>query len=200
MFKHNLFHFAPDAGNGGSGAPAGSPAAATDPAPDPTADLLKDVGVDSIDDLKAIVQAHADAEAANRTDLQAAQAELDKTTGKLSKESSRADNAEAQLAAYKQGVAESHIGDALALARVELADKANPAKTIDEALKSVLTRNPAFKGEGTAAANADGTAIVDDPASGAPTGTTLSDFIKMKTADQLEFKRTHPAEYAGLFK
>jgi hypothetical protein len=226
MFKHRLFYPAPDAGDGGGGTPAGAakgagtdtaaagvegaaqgggqPAGAAATAPsqeDVQAGILKDLGVDSIDDLQAIITAHNDAEAANRTDLENAKANLTKATTATQKAEARATEAEAQLAAYKQGVAEAHIGDALALARVELADKANPAKTIDDALADVLTRNPSFKGDGAAGVNPDGTSAVNDAnvAGGKPT-TTLTDFLKLTTSEQNEFKRSHPAEFAGLFK
>lgn len=208
---------------GGGGAPAGSPAepaAPTDPAPaastepasgakggdpastEPTqADLLKSLGVGSVEDLQGIIEAHKKAEEANHTDLENAKANLDKLTGKLSAADARAVNAEAQLAAFKQGVVEEHVDDALALARVALADKANPAKTIDVALQSVLERNPAFKGDGQQAINPDGTsAISGNQGNGAATGTTLTDFLKLTTSEQNDFKRSHPAEFAGLFK
>lgn len=221
MFKmhHPFYMTIAGTEGGGGGAPAGSPAGSADPAPagdpvpnadpkptDPApagpseADLLKDLGVGSVDDLKSIIEAHNKAEAANHTDLENAQANLDKQSKATAKEAARADNAEAQLAAYKQGVAEDHIGDALALAHVALADKANPAKSIDEALKSVLERNPAFKGT-PAATNPDGTsAIAGEQGGGTATGTTLSDFLKLTTVEQNEFKNSHPAEFAALFK
>lgn len=194
MLKHHLFFMAPDAGNGG-GAPAGPAAgadtvaggagkatdagkggfsegatptvssAATPSAEDVQTSLLKDLGVDSVDDLKDIIKAHNDAEAANRTDLENAKTNLDKATTATQKAQARAVEAEAQLAAYKQGVAEDHISDALALARVELADKANPAKTIDDALTDVLSRNPSFKGAG-ADVNPDGTAVTGTDVTG----------------------------------
>ncbi|WP_270235230.1 hypothetical protein [Lacticaseibacillus suilingensis] len=173
---------------GGGGAPAGSPAepaAPTDPAPaartepasgakggdpastEPTqADLLKSLGVGSVEDLQGIIEAHNKAEEANHTDLENAKANLDKLTGKLSAADARAVNAEAQLAAFKQGVVEEHVDDALALARVALADKANPAKTIDVALQSVLERNPAFKGDNQPGTNPDGTQAVSGNVAG----------------------------------
>lgn len=221
MFKKHLIMFAPDAGAGqgaGGGAPAGDPAgtdtgtdqagaqAPADP-PAPSAEevqagFLKDLGVGSMEDLQAIIKAKADADAASHTDLENAQANLDKANKSISKETARADNAEAQLAAYKQGVGADHIDDALALARADLAAKRDGAKTIEDALKGVLSRNPAFKGGAATQTNPDGTAVDDNNVgnSGAATGMTLSDFVKLDTIKQIEFKNAHPAEFAGLFK
>lgn len=181
--KRHLIMFAPDSGAGdGGGAPAGSAAGTkqgnnaaggtppVDPPATPTADdvkagFLKDLGVGSMEDLQAIIKAKADADAANHTDLENAQSNLDKANKNVTTQTARADNAEAQLAAYKQGVAEDHIDDALSLARADLASKRDGVKTIEDALKGVLTRNPAFKG-GEAATNPDGTAVDDDNATG----------------------------------
>ncbi|WP_262315379.1 hypothetical protein [Lacticaseibacillus parakribbianus] len=217
MLNH-LIMFAPDAGAGEGGTPAGA-AAGADPAANaapatpaepatptgPSADevqagLLKDLGVGSLDDLKAIIEAKNQADAASRSDLENAQANLTKSEKATAAATARADAAEAKLAAVTQGVSADHIDDALALAHADLANKVGGAKTIDDALKGVLDRNPAFKSEAAPAANPDGSAIVGNEPTGNATGTTLSDFVKMKTAEQLEFKRTHPAEYAGLFK
>lgn len=179
MFKH-LFMRAPDAGagDGGGSNSAGGDSAdngtsdngtqANDPtlsADEVKADFLKGLGFDNVDDLQAVIKAQQDAEAANHTDLENAKSNLDKATSKLSKETARADDAEAQLAAYKQGVAADHIVDALTLARASLAAKADGVKTIDEALVKVLERNPAFKGESTGT-NPDGTSVVDDDITG----------------------------------
>lgn len=216
--KRHLIMFAPDSGAGdGGGAPAGSAAGTeqgnnaaggtppVDPPATPTADdvkagFLKDLGVGSMEDLQAIIKAKADADAANHTDLENAQANLEKANKSVSKEATRADNAEAQLAAYKQGVAADHIDDALALARTDLAVKRDGAKTIEDALKGVLSRNPSFKGEASST-NPDGTAVDDGNVAGnGATGMTLSDFVKLDTTKQIQFKNAHPAEFAGLFK
>jgi soluble cytochrome b562 len=185
--KRHLIMLAPDVGAGasegdGGGAPAGNAAgtnqgneaAGSTPPADPPAtpsaeelqsNMLKDLGVDSMDDLKAVLKAKADADAANHTDLENAQSNLEKANKNITTQTARAENAEAQLAAYKEGVAADHIDDALALARVDLANKRDGAKTIEDALKGVLTRNPAFKG-GESATNPDGTAVDDDNATG----------------------------------
>jgi hypothetical protein len=219
MFKKHLIMFAPDSGAGdGGGAPAGSAAGTeqgnnaaggtppVDPPAAPTADdvkagFLKDLGVGSMEDLQAIIKAKADADAANHTDLENAQSNLDKANKNVTTQTARAENAEVQLAAYKQGVAEDHIDDALALARADLANKRDGVKTIEDALKGVLTRNPAFKG-GESTTNPDGTAVDDSNVggNGAGAGMTLSEFIKLDTTKQIQFKNAHPTEFAGLFK
>ncbi|WP_125710092.1 hypothetical protein [Lacticaseibacillus porcinae] len=205
--KRHLIMFAPDAGAGqgnGSGAPAGSAGVdqgagqaggtpPVDPPATPTADdvkagFLKDLGVGSMEDLQAIIKAKADADAANHTDLENAQANLEKANKNATTQATRADNAEAQLAAYKQGVSEDHIDDALALARADLASKRDGAKTIEDALKGVLTRNPAFKG-GEAATNPDGTAVDDDNATGS--GTAEKNDILAQVKELNKFRIIH---------
>ena len=147
MFN-NLFLFAPDAGAGEGGAPAGgssaegTPAGANEGNDDGNeanatthtaevvqASLLNDLGVDNLEDLKGIIKASNDAKAANQTELENAQSNLEKTNKTLSKETARANAAEESLAAYKLGVDVGHIADALALARADMADKSKGLKT-----------------------------------------------------------------------
>jgi uncharacterized membrane protein YdfJ with MMPL/SSD domain len=206
FYKRHLIMFAPDTGAGDSGAAPAGGAAGTDPANDPgtttppatppagptadeiKADFLKGLGFDNAEDLQAVIKAQQDADAANHTDLENAKTNLDKATGKLSKESARADNAEAQLAAYKQGVSADYVDDALALARVDLANKREGVKTIEDALKGVLTRNPAFKG-GEATTNPDGTAVDDGNATGG--GTTEKNDILAQVKELNKFRIIH---------
>lgn len=214
MFNH-LFMLAPDtgAGNGGGADPAGTNPAgseaggtpATPPAgpsaDDVRADLFKDLGVDDLDSLKAIIKAQKDADAANHTDLENAKANLDKTSAALSKANQRATSAEAQLAAYKQGVGETHITDALALANADLAAKANGVKTIEDALKGVLERNPSFKSDTAAGVGADGTAVNNGNATGGASAIkTQAELFKMSTAELNAYQKEHPQEFASAFK
>lgn len=153
------------------------------------ASFLKDLGVDDADTLKDIIKSHNEQVTANQTKLEAAQTNLDKTAKTLSKETARADTAEAQLAAMKAGVDEAHLNDALALANADLAAKVNGVKTIDEALTSVLERNPSFKGvepQGTAVAgtNLGGGGTVDVP-----------DLTKIGYSEAAKLKAEHPNVY-----
>lgn len=204
---HNLFMLAPDSGAGTgaaggdpAGAPAepnstpagGDPAAVTPPAGSTTEDaqasLLADLGVDNLDSLKEIIKASNDAKAANQTDLENAKTDLDKANKSLGKETHRANVAEEQLAAYKQGVDETHINDALALARADMADKSKGLKTIADALAGVLTRNPAFKGEGAQKVNPDGTNAIAGENVGGATSTgksTLTEQIAQLNANRI---------------
>lgn len=154
------------------------------------ASFLKDLGVDDADTLKDIIKSHNEQVTANQTKLEAAQTNLDKTAKTLSKETARADTAEAQLAAMKAGVDEAHLNDALALANADLAAKANGVKTIADALASVLERNPSFKGgaesQGTAVAgtNLGGGGPVDVP-----------DLTKIGYSEAAKLKAEHPNVY-----
>lgn len=154
------------------------------------ASFLKDLGVDDADTLKDIIKSHNEQVTANQTKLEAAQTNLDKTAKTLSKETARADTAEAQLAAMKAGVDEAHLNDALALANADLAAKANGVKTIADALASVLERNPSFKGgaepQGTAIAgtNLGGGGPVDVP-----------DLTKIGYSEAAKLKAEHPNVY-----
>ncbi|WND31715.1 hypothetical protein [Lactiplantibacillus plantarum] len=183
--------------------PTPEPVPVTDPVPTPTpidtkqvatearTELLKSLGFDNEDDLKGVVEQHNKDVAANQSALEAKSGELDKATSKLAKETSRADNAEAQVAALKQGVDADHLSDALALAKADLASKANGVKTIDEALTGVLERNPAFKG----AEAAQGTAIAGQNLSGGQGNVTVPDLSKISYGEAAKLKLEHPDVY-----
>lgn len=183
--------------------PTPEPVPGADPVPTPTpidtkqvatearTELLKSLGFDNEDDLKGVVEQHNKDVAANQSALEAKSGELDKATSKLAKETSRADNAEAQVAALKQGVDADHLSDALALAKADLASKANGVKTIDEALTGVLERNPAFKG----AEAAQGTAIAGQNLSGGQGNVTVPDLSKISYGEAAKLKLEHPDVY-----
>ncbi|WCL69498.1 hypothetical protein MWLp12_2137 [Lactiplantibacillus plantarum] len=183
--------------------PTPEPVPVTDPVPTPTpidtkqvatearTELLKSLGFDNEDDLKGVVEQHNKDVAANQSALEAKSGELDKATSKLAKETSRADNAEAQVAALRQGVDADHLSDALALAKADLASKANGVKTIDEALTGVLERNPAFKG----AEAAQGTAIAGQNLSGGQGNVTVPDLSKISYGEAAKLKLEHPDVY-----
>lgn len=164
-------------------------------AADARTELLKSLGFDNEDDLKGVVEQHNKDVAANQSALEAKSGELDKATSKLTKETSRADTAEAQVAALKQGVDADHLSDALALAKADLASKANGVKTIDDALAGVLERNPAFKG---AQAQSSTAVAGTNLGGGKATGTTREDILKMSTAEQIAFQSAHPEEFKKL--
>lgn len=155
------------------------------------AELLKSLGFDNEDDLKGVVEQHNKDVAANQSALEAKSGELDKATSKLAKETSRADTAEAQVAALKQGVDADHLSDALALAKADLASKANGVKTIDEALAGVLERNPAFKGVEAA----QGTAVAGQNLSGGQGNVTVPDLSKISYGEAAKLKLEHPDVY-----
>ncbi|MBE1726900.1 hypothetical protein HFM82_11170 [Lactobacillus plantarum] len=183
--------------------PTPEPVPVTDPVPTPTpidtkqvatearTELLKSLGFDNEDDLKGVVEQHNKDVAANQSALEAKSGELDKATSRLAKETSRADTAEAQVAALKQGVDADHLSDALALAKADLASKANGVKTIDEALTGVLERNPAFKG----AEAAQGTAIAGQNLSGGQGNVTVPDLSKISYGEAAKLKLEHPDVY-----
>ncbi|AXH04972.1 MULTISPECIES: hypothetical protein [Lactiplantibacillus] len=183
--------------------PTPEPVPTTDPVPTPTpidteqvaadarTELLKSLGFDNEDDLKGVVEQHNKDVAANQSELEAKSGELDKATSKLAKETSRAENAEAQVAALKQGVDADHLGDALALAKADLVNKANGVKTIDEALTGVLARNPSFKG----AEVAQGTAVAGQNLSGGQGNVTVPDLSKISYGEAAKLKLEHPDVY-----
>ncbi|MGA3460557.1 hypothetical protein [Lactiplantibacillus plantarum] len=183
--------------------PTPEPVPATDPVPTPTpidtkqvaiearTELLKSLGFDNEDDLKGVVEQHNKDVAANQSALEAKSGELDKATSKLAKETSRADTAEAQVAALKQGVDADHLSDALALAKADLASKANGVKTIDEALTGVLERNPAFKGVEAA----QGTAVAGQNLSGGQGNVAVPDLSKISYGEAAKLKLEHPDVY-----
>ena len=183
--------------------PTPEPVPTTDPAPTPApidteqvatearTELLKSLGFDNEDDLKGVVEQHNKDVAANQSALEAKSGELDKATSKLAKETSRADTAEAQVAALKQGVDADHLSDALALAKADLASKANSVKTIDEALTGVLERNPAFKGTEAA----QGTAVAGQNLSGGQGNITVPDLSKISYGEAAKLKLEHPDVY-----
>ena len=165
------------------------------------ASMLKDIGIDDFDSLKSIVEDHNKQVAANQTELEAAKTNFEKANTALGKANSRAEAAEAKLSAFQLGVSNDHLSDALALAKADMADKDKGVKTIDDALKGVLARNPAFKGEQAAKTNADGTAVADQNLGGNPPKTmSLDDFLKLPTVEQNNFQRQHPQEFANIFK
>lgn len=188
--------FDADAGNGNGGGEQTPPAQNTAPvdtdkvAAEARASFLKDLGVDDADTLKDIIKSHNEQVTANQTKLEAAQTNLDKTTKTLSKETARADTAEAQLAAMKAGVDEAHLNDALALANADLAAKVNGVKTIDEALTAVLERNPSFKG-GT---ESQGTAVAGANLGGGG-NVTVPDLTKIGYSEAVKLKVDHPNIY-----
>lgn len=177
--------------------PATDPAQTTAPidteqvATEARTELLKSLGFDNKDDLKSVVEQHNKDVAANQSALEAKSGELDKATSQLTKETSRADNAEAQVAALKQGVDADHLGDALALAKADLANKTNGVKTIDEALTGVLERNPAFKGTEAA----QGTAVVGQNLSGGQGNVAVPDLSKISYGEAAKLKLEHPDVY-----
>ncbi|USZ61399.1 hypothetical protein NHN12_03135 [Lactiplantibacillus plantarum] len=183
--------------------PTPEPVPTTDPVPTPTpidteqvaadarTELLKSLGFDNEDDLKGVVEQHNKDVAANQSELEAKSGELDKATSKLAKETSRAENAEAQVAALKQGVDADHLGDALALAKADLVNKANGVKTIDGALKGVLARNPSFKG----AEAAQGTAVAGQNLSGGQSAIAVPDLSKISYGEAAKLKQEHPDVY-----
>ncbi|MDG6763105.1 hypothetical protein [Lactiplantibacillus plantarum] len=183
--------------------PTPEPVPTTDPVPTPTpidtkqvatearTELLKSLGFDNEDDLKGVVEQHNKDVAANQSALEAKSGELDKATSKLAKETSRADTAEAQVAALKQGVDADHLSDALALAKADLASKANGVKTIDEALTGVLERNPAFKGAETV----QGTAVAGQNLSGGQGNVAVPDLSKISYGEAAKLKLEHPDVY-----
>lgn len=188
--------------------PTPEPVPVTDPVPTPTpidtkqvatearAELLKSLGFDNEDDLKGVVEQHNKDVAANQSALEAKSGELDKATSKLAKETSRADTAEAQVAALKQGVDADHLSDALALAKADLASKANGVKTIDEALAGVLERNPAFKGVEAA----QGTAVAGQNLSGGQGNVAVPDLSKISYGEAAKLKLEHPDVYKQAVK
>ena len=183
--------------------PTPEPTPTPDPAPTPApidteqvatearTELLKSLGFDNEDDLKGVVEQHNKDVAANQSALETKSGELDKATSKLAKETSRADTAEAQVAALKQGVDADHLSDALALAKADLASKANGVKTIDEALTGVLARNPSFKG----AEAAQGTAVAGQNLSGGQGNITVPDLSKISYGEAAKLKLEQPDVY-----
>jgi len=120
-------------------------------------DLLKTLGIDSTDSLKDIVTAKNEADKASQSDLQNAQADLDKMNQSNSDLTNEVTSLKATNAVLKAGVTSEHVDDATILAQARVSN--GQAKDIDKAIKDVLKSNPQFTGD--VATNKDGTAIVN---------------------------------------
>lgn len=125
-------------------------------AEDVKANLLKSLGVESVEDLQAIINAKNEADEANKTELQKANDQAIKLQNDLDSKDDELATAKAQVEALKLGVDDEHLSDAILLA------KAENAEDISKGLESVVKRNPQFKGEVQTKTNSDGTSVLDD--------------------------------------
>lgn len=133
--------------------------------------LFKKLGVDSADDLQKIIQAKQEADKANNTELENAQAELKKVNGSLDEKEKKINDLQAQNAVLKAGVSKDHIEDVTILAQAQVAN--GSAADFKTAVDDVLKRNPQFKN--ATQTGPDGTAIVSNNIGGTQTSKITAD-------------------------
>lgn len=133
--------------------------------------LFKKLGVDSADDLQKIIQAKQEADKANNTELENAQAELKKVNGSLDEKEKKINDLQAQNAVLKAGVSKDHIEDVTILAQAQVAN--GSAADFKTAVDDVLKRNPQFKN--ATQTGPDGTAIVPSNVGGTQTSKITAD-------------------------
>lgn len=133
--------------------------------------LFKKLGVDSADDLQKIIQAKQEADKANNTELENAQAELKKVNGSLDEKEKKINDLQAQNAVLKAGVSNDHIEDVTILAQAQVAN--GSAADFKTAVDDVLKRNPQFKN--ATQTGPDGTAIVSNNVGGTQTSKITAD-------------------------
>lgn len=133
--------------------------------------LFKKLGVDSADDLQKIIQAKQEADKANNTELENAQAELKKVNGSLDEKEKKINDLQAQNAVLKAGVSKDHIEDVTILAQAQVAN--GSAADFKTAVDDVLKRNPQFKN--ATQTGPDGTAIVSNNVGGTQTSKITAD-------------------------
>lgn len=133
--------------------------------------LFKKLGVDSADDLQKIIQAKQEADKANNTELENAQAELKKVNGSLDEKEKKINDLQAQNAVLKAGVSKDHIEDVTILAQAQVAN--GSVADFKTAVNDVLKRNPQFKN--ATQTGPDGTAIVSNNVGGTQTSKITAD-------------------------
>ncbi|QHJ80385.1 MAG: hypothetical protein [Bacteriophage sp.] len=133
--------------------------------------LFKKLGVDSADDLQKIIQAKQEADKANNTELENAQAELKKVNGSLDEKEKKINDLQAQNAVLKAGVSKDHIEDVTILAQAQVAN--GSVADFKTAVDDVLKRNPQFKN--ATQTGPDGTAIVSNNVGGTKTSKITAD-------------------------
>ncbi|MDD7758784.1 MAG: hypothetical protein PT939_04995 [Aerococcus suis] len=101
---------------------------------------LKDLGLDSLDDVKAIVEEHNAQEEANQTELDKANKQLETLQAELEKAQANNDTLQARNKALELGVKDDSVDDVITLARQQVNDEV----TIDDAIKSVIDKYSMF--------------------------------------------------------
>lgn len=145
--------------------------------------LLKDLGVNSTDDLKSIIEAKNKADKESRTDLENAKSELQKSKESNQTLVGQVKALEATNAVLKAGVVAEHIDDVTVLAQAKV--NKGEAKTFDKAVKKVLDNNPQFKT--VSQTGNDGTAIIDNNITPSPDSkkSNISDMIEKLNAGRI---------------
>lgn len=172
---------------------------ATPPAADPVKteaeiqqEFISGLGFQSTDELKAVIDSQKAAEDANKTEAQKAQEELAKEQAAKGELNDQLLNANAQLAAFKLGVSNDHLADAVALAKIENADD------IGKGLEAVIARNPQFTGQPVN--NPNGSAVVDKNLGGSNESVTAEEFKSMNYQQRVELFNVNPTLYSQLNK
>lgn len=158
------------------------------------AELVKSLGVESVDDLKAIISAKNEADEANKTELQKANDQATKLQNDLDSKDDELATVKAQVEALKLGVDDEHLNDAILLA------KAENSEDISKGLSSVVERNPQFKGKVQPKTNPDGTSVLDDNLGGNNTNITQEDFNKMTYEERVSLFNKDKTLYESLNK
>lgn len=107
--------------------------------------LLKNLGVDSSDDLKSIVDAKKQSDEQSKSDVEKLQGQLDKSTKSGKELASTVDQLKAENSALKAGISKEHSNDAVILAQAYVTG--GQAKDIDKAIAMVVKNNPSFVGQ-----------------------------------------------------
>lgn len=130
------------------------------------AEKLKELGVESIDDVKSAMQKIKEIEDANKSDLEKLQAEKEELNAKMQELQEKATKAEYNAAIVKAGVKSDYADDVLVLAKQKVSDE----KDINAAINEIVEKYPHFKGE---------------QSSGFKVGTESKDKKKPSTDDEL---------------
>lgn len=103
-------------------------------------ELLKSLGYDKVDDLKAVLNTVKEAEEANKSDLEKANEQLESKNTTISELENTVKTLQATNAALGLGVKADSVDDVIALATRQVDEETD----IDQAIKNVIEKYPNF--------------------------------------------------------
>lgn len=157
--------------------------------------LLSDLGVQSADDLKAIIAAKNKADEANKSELEKAQSNFEKVSADYEGANKTIAQLSAENSALKVGITSDHVGDAVILAQAYVDN--GTAKDMEKAIKTVLKNNPGFAGNQQT--NPDGTAIIGNNINNSGANKVTEDeFSKMGYKERVKLYTEQPELYRQL--